>query len=92
MGWQTYSVLNPESVQEMCGEEIQLVEDLPRQMEASGLPKSSCLGVLGVPGISAYLGLITVCKPKGGETVVISSAAGQMGHIAGENKTIIIYI
>ena len=64
--------------------EIQLVEDLPRQLEASGLPKSSCLGVLGVPGISAYLGLITVCKPKGGETVVISSAAGQMGHIAGQ--------
>jgi len=64
------------------------VDDLPKQLEmtinSSSLPKSACLGVLGVPGLSAYLGLVHLCKAKAGETVVISSAAGQIGHLAGQ--------
>ncbi len=64
------------------------MNELPKQVEmslnATSLPKSSCLGVLGIPGLSAYLGLVQVCKAKAGETVVISSAAGQIGHLAGQ--------
>ena len=64
------------------------VNELPKQVDMSlnstSLPKSSCLGVLGVPGLSAYLSLVHVCKAKAGETVVISSAAGQIGHLAGQ--------
>lgn len=84
LGWQTYTVLNPEATQEMCGREIPLVESLPRQLDVCSLPKSASLGVLGVPGLSAYSGLLHACKAKGGETLVISSAAGQMGHIVGQ--------
>jgi NADPH-dependent curcumin reductase CurA len=45
------------------------VEDLPKQAEmtvnSSSLPKSSCLGVLGVPGLSAYLALVQVVNHEG---------------------------
>ena len=84
MGWQTYSVLDPEATQEMCGEEQKLVESLPRQLDSCGLPKSACLGVLGVPGLTAYIALLHACKAKERETLVISSAAGQIGHICGQ--------
>ena len=33
MGWQTYSVVHPDAVQEMCGRKIHLVEELPRQLD-----------------------------------------------------------
>ena len=60
-------------------------QSLPRQLDSSGgLPKSACLGVLGVPGLTAYFALVKVCAAKAGETVVISSAAGQTGHIVGQ--------
>ena len=39
---------------------------------------------LGVPGLTAYIGLTEVCKARPGETIVISSAAGQMGHLVGQ--------
>ena len=35
-------------------------------------------------GLSAYLSLVHLCKARAGETVVISSAAGQIGHLAGQ--------
>ena len=84
LGWQTYSVVDPDETLEMGGQDVPILEGLPRQIENSGLPKSACLGVLGVPGLSAYLGLFNACKAKGGETIVISSAAGQMGHVLGQ--------
>eukprot|EP00095_Tigriopus_kingsejongensis_P002438 maker-scaffold380_size190731-snap-gene-0.38 protein:Tk02438 transcript:maker-scaffold380_size190731-snap-gene-0.38-mRNA-1 annotation:"nadp-dependent leukotriene b4 12-hydroxydehydrogenase" len=84
LGWQTYSIVDPEATIEMCGQEVPVVENLPRQLENSGLPKSACLGVLGIPGLTAYMALFHACKAKGGETIVISSAAGQVGHIMGQ--------
>lgn len=84
MGWSTYSVVDPSATQELGGTTVHLVEPLPRQLEAAGLPKSSALGLLGVPGLTAYLGLMEVGRPKAGETIVISSAAGQMGHLVGQ--------
>ena len=35
-----------------------------RQLEATGLPKSSALGLFGIPGLTAYLGLMEIGKPK----------------------------
>ena len=84
MGWQTYSVVNADAKQEMCGHTINLVDTLPKQLDYSNLPKSSILGVLGIPGLTAYIALTHVCKAKAGENIVISSAAGQIGHIVGQ--------
>ena len=91
MGWQTYSAVHPDAVQEMCGKKIRLVEELPRQLDTTNvpnaavqLPKSSCLGVLGVTGLTAHIALTKVAKAQAGETLVVSSAAGQIGHLVGQ--------
>ena len=84
MGWQTYSVVDPDVTQEMCGHTVKLIDGLPRQLDWTNLSKSACLGVLGIPGLTAYLALTEACRAKAGETVVISSAAGQIGHLAGQ--------
>ncbi len=42
------------------------------------------LGVLGINGLTAYFGLLEVGQPKAGETVVVSAAAGSVGHLAGQ--------
>jgi NADPH-dependent curcumin reductase CurA len=47
-------------------------------------PISTKLGVLGMSGITAYFGLLEVCQPKTGETVVVSAAAGAVGSIVGQ--------
>jgi len=45
---------------------------------------SSYLGILGMTGLTAYLGLIEIGAPKAGETIVVSGAAGAVGSIAGQ--------
>lgn len=47
-------------------------------------PISHVLGVLGMPGMTAYFGLLNIGKPKKGETVVISAAAGAVGVVVGQ--------
>lgn len=47
-------------------------------------PISTALGVLGMPGRTAYFGLLSVGQPKPGETVVVSAAAGAVGAIVGQ--------
>jgi prostaglandin reductase 1 len=49
-----------------------------------GLPDSYALGSLGMPGITAYFGLLGICEPKPGNVVVVSSAAGAVGSIVGQ--------
>jgi NADPH-dependent curcumin reductase len=68
-GWQTHSVT--------AG--AQLVK-LPRH----GAPLSAYLGVLGMPGATAYRGISEICRPKNGETVVVSAASGAVGSVAGQ--------
>jgi NADPH-dependent curcumin reductase len=52
---------------------------------ANGTPPiSTYLGVLGMPGATAYTGVTDVLKPKSGETVVISAASGAVGSVAGQ--------
>ncbi|XP_049837642.1 prostaglandin reductase 1-like [Schistocerca gregaria] len=48
------------------------------------LPMSLSLGVFGMPGATAYFGLLDICDPKPGETLVVSGAAGAVGSIVGQ--------
>lgn len=54
------------------------------KIDASKAPLSTYLGVLGMTGLTAYLGLTEIGKPKRGETIVISGAAGAVGSIVGQ--------
>jgi NADPH-dependent curcumin reductase CurA len=55
-----------------------------RKVRESDLPISLSLGVLGLNGLTAYMGLLEVCRPKAGETVVVSTAAGAVGSAVGQ--------
>ena len=54
------------------------------KIDASIAPASYFLGVLGMPGLTAYFGFMHIGKPKNGETVVVSGAAGAVGIIVGQ--------
>ncbi|RZT95710.1 hypothetical protein EV201_0334 [Ancylomarina subtilis] len=54
------------------------------KVDAHQAPLSAYLGVLGMTGLTAYLGLTEIGKPKAGETVVVSGAAGAVGSIVGQ--------
>jgi NADPH-dependent curcumin reductase CurA len=69
LGWQEYAVA-PSSVL--------------RKILPGPAPISTALGVLGLPGLTALFGLLDVCHPQRGETVVVSAAAGAVGMIAGQ--------
>ena len=55
-----------------------------KKVDPSLAPISAALGVLGMPGRTAYFGLLSVGQPKAGETVVVSAAAGAVGAIVGQ--------
>lgn len=57
---------------------------LLRKLDPKDAPISTALGVLGMPGMTAYFALLDVCQPKPGDTVVISAAAGAVGQVAGQ--------
>jgi NADPH-dependent curcumin reductase len=53
-------------------------------LDRRGGKLSAYLGVLGMPGATAYRGITEICQPKAGETVVISAASGAVGSVAGQ--------
>ncbi len=55
-----------------------------RHIDVKLAPVSTALGVLGMPGLTAYFGLLEICDPKPGETVVVSGAAGAVGSTVGQ--------
>lgn len=55
-----------------------------RKVDAEKYPAEYYLGILGMPGLTAYFGMTDICRPKAGETVVVSGAAGAVGHVAGQ--------
>ncbi len=69
LGWQEYAI--PQ------GREL-------RKIDPSLGPISTALGVLGMPGLTAYFGLLDICDPERGETVVVSGAAGAVGMLVGQ--------
>jgi NADPH-dependent curcumin reductase len=68
-GWQSHGV-SP-------GSQLQ-------KLDPSRAPISYALGVLGMPGLTAYVGLLDIGQPKPGETVVVSAAAGAVGSVVGQ--------
>lgn len=54
------------------------------KIDTSDLPLSAYLGAVGMPGVSAWMGLTQICEPRQGETLVISSAAGAVGGLVGQ--------
>jgi hypothetical protein len=54
------------------------------KVDASHAPLSYYLGVLGMPGMTAYFGLKDIGQPKAGETVVVSAASGAVGSVVGQ--------
>ena len=69
-GWQDYAAAKQSQVM--------------RKVREPDLPLSTSLGVLGVTGLTAYFGMLDVCRPKLGETVVVTSAAGAVGSTAAQ--------
>lgn len=53
------------------------------KVSATDLPPSTALGVLGITGFSAYVGLLDLARPQPGESVLVSGAAGGVGSVAG---------
>ena len=54
------------------------------KIDASRAPMSAFLGVLGMPGVTAWVGLLDICQPRAGETVVVSAASGAVGSVVGQ--------
>lgn len=57
------------------------------ELEKLNLPEkslSSALGILGMPGMTAYFGLLDIGKPKSGEVLVVTAAAGAVGSVVGQ--------
>ncbi len=70
LGWQTHGVAK--------GTEVTKVQARP------GMPLSYYLGVLGMPGLTAYFGLYEIGQPRAGNTLVVSAASGAVGSVVGQ--------
>ena len=55
-----------------------------RRIDPAAAPPSTALGVLGMPGMTAYTGLLNIGRPKSGETVVVAAASGPVGSLVGQ--------
>ncbi|XP_058811534.1 prostaglandin reductase 1-like [Topomyia yanbarensis] len=75
-GWRTHTVCQPDHSEPDW--EPYVLPDFGNE------PLSLGLGVLGMPGITAYFGFLEICKPVAGETVVVSGAAGAVGSLVGQ--------
>jgi NADPH-dependent curcumin reductase CurA len=69
LGWQQYGVSDGKGL---------------NKVDASRVPLQAYLGVLGMPGVTAWVGLLDICQPKSGETVVVSAASGAVGSVVGQ--------
>ena len=70
LGWQDYAVAEPPAI--------------TRKVREHDLPLSLSLGILGLNGVTAYFGLLDLGRPKPGDTVVVSTAAGAVGSAVGQ--------
>jgi NADPH-dependent curcumin reductase CurA len=68
-GWQTHAVERTDEL---------------RKLDPEAVPVTTALGVLGMPGFTAYAGLLTIGEPKPGETVVVAAASGPVGATVGQ--------
>ena len=70
-GWQEYSVVNAEQPGAL------------RKVDTTHVPLSHYLGAVGMPGVTAWYGLVKIINPKAGETLVITAASGAVGSAFG---------
>jgi len=70
-GWQDHAI-------------IEGYEPMLYKVDASALPLSAYLGVAGMPGRTAYYGLLEKGRPQAGETLVVSAASGAVGSVVGQ--------
>ena len=68
-------------IQELGGATVHLVENLPRQLDGTTMTKSSALGLFGIPGLTAYIGLMEIGKPKVGNLQDICLLVGWVSVI-----------
>jgi hypothetical protein len=68
-GWQQYAASN--------GKDL-------RKLDPASAPLSTAIGVLGMPGMTAWVGLTDIGQPKQGETLVVSAASGAVGSVVGQ--------
>ncbi len=66
-GWQHYSVVDATQVGAL------------RKVDTTHVPLSHYLGAVGMPGVTAWYGLVRICEPKAGDTLVVSAATGAVG-------------
>ncbi len=71
-GWQEYSIVD-------VG-----VPGALRKVDTSKVPLSAYLGAVGMPGVTAWYGLMKICQPKAGQTIVVSAASGAVGSAVGQ--------
>ncbi|MEA3194016.1 MAG: NADPH-dependent curcumin reductase [Betaproteobacteria bacterium] len=69
LGWQQYALSDGKGL---------------NKVDASRVPLPAYLGVLGMPGVTAWVGLLDLCQPKSGETVLVSAASGAVGSVVGQ--------
>ncbi|KAK1662921.1 hypothetical protein QYE76_051080 [Lolium multiflorum] len=72
-GWEDYSVIRPP-----------FTGLLAKIRPDHGVPLSYYTGILGMPGLTAYVGFHHICSPKAGETVFVSAASGAVGQLVGQ--------
>ncbi|HEY4162116.1 MAG TPA: NADP-dependent oxidoreductase [Dongiaceae bacterium] len=68
-GWQSHAIAKGDTL---------------RKLDPKEAPVTTALGVLGMPGFTAYAGLLTIGKPKAGETVAVAAATGPVGSAVGQ--------
>ncbi|HET8870573.1 MAG TPA: NADP-dependent oxidoreductase, partial [Aquabacterium sp.] len=71
-GWQEYSVVDAN------------VRGALHKVDTTHIPLSAYLGAVGMPGVTAWYGLVKIIAPKAGETVVVSAASGAVGSVVGQ--------
>ncbi len=71
-GWQQYQLVD-------AGQRGVL-----QKIDTTRVPMSAYLGAVGMPGVTAWVGLNTIIEPKAGETVVVSAASGAVGSVVGQ--------
>lgn len=69
LGWQLYGLADGRLLQ---------------KVDARTIPLSAYLGPVGMPGVTAWVGLVDICAPKSGDTVVVTAASGAVGSVVGQ--------
>ncbi len=69
LGWQEYAIIK---------------SSLVRKIDPTIAPIQTAVGVLGMPGMTAYFGLFEICRPIPGDNLVVSAASGAVGQLVGQ--------